>query len=126
MSKPPRRLQFRLSRHGLMHRAQAVTFLSMCRNIKLLHHFAPPATDEEIRASALQYVRKLSGLREPGAHNQVAFDRAVQQVTLATKKLFDALEVHGPPRSREVEKLKAMARGQKRDEALRKRFGAAR
>jgi hypothetical protein len=96
----------------------------MCRNIKLLHHFEPPATDDEIRASALQYVRKLSGIREPSAHNQAAFDRAVQQVTLATRKLFCALEVHGPPHSRELEQLKAKQRGQKREEAMRRRFAS--
>lgn len=95
----------------------------MCRNIKLLHHFEPPATEEEIRASALQYVRKLSGIREPSAHNQAAFDRAVAQVTLATQKLFSSLEVHGPARSREHEKAKAALRGQKRDELLRRKFG---
>lgn len=95
----------------------------MCRNIKLLHHFEPPATEEEIRASALQYVRKLSGIREPSAHNQAAFNRAVAQVTLATQKLFSSLEVHGPARSREAEKAKAALRGQKRDELLRRKFG---
>jgi hypothetical protein len=95
----------------------------MCRNIKLLHHFEPPATDDEIRASALQYVRKLSGIREPSPHNQAAFERAVAQVTQATKRLFSSLEVHGPARSREHEKAKAARRGQQRDEQLRRRFG---
>lgn len=96
----------------------------MCRNIRLLHHFEPPATREEIRASALQYVRKLSGMREPSHANAKAFERAVEKVTKATLELFDALEVHGPPRSREEEKRKAKARGLKREQQLRARYAS--
>lgn len=94
----------------------------MCRNIKLLHHFEPPASRDEIEASALQYVRKLSGINKPSKANQAAFDAAVKKVTQATIELFDLLEVHGPPRSREVERLKAIERGKKRDEQFRKRL----
>jgi hypothetical protein len=94
----------------------------MCRNIKTLHHFEPPATLEEVRASALQYVRKLSGMNAPNKHNQAAFDRAIEKVTKATLELFDSLEAHGPPRSREAEKLKAIERGKKREAQLRARF----
>lgn len=94
----------------------------MCRNIKTLHHFEPPATREEVRASALQYVRKLTGMREPSKSNKAAFDRAVAEVEACTLRLFDALEVHGPPRSREAEAQKAKARGQQRDARLRARL----
>jgi hypothetical protein len=86
----------------------------MCRSIKTLHHFEPPATPEEVRASALQYVRKLSGMRAPSRANRDAFDAAVDAVTRATLALFDALEVHGPPRSREVEHAKAVERFKRR------------
>lgn len=83
----------------------------MCRNIRTLHHFEPPARPDEIRASALQYVRKLSGMREPSRANQAAFDRAVERVVAATTELLSALTAHGPPRDREVERLKAIQRG---------------
>lgn len=92
----------------------------MCRNIKTLHHFEPPATREEIHASALQFVRKLSGMAKPSKANEQAFARAVEKVTKATEELFDALEVQGPPRDREVEKQKARARWEK-DDARRAR-----
>lgn len=91
----------------------------MCRNIRMLHHFEPPATPEEIRASALQYVRKLSGLQKPSKANERAFERAVEKVTQATEELFESLDVHGPPRTREEEKRKAKERGLKREEQLR-------
>jgi len=94
----------------------------MCRNIKLLHHFEPPATPTEVRESALQYVRKLTGMRAPSRANEKAFDRAVEEVTAAMQRLFDALEVKGPPRSRETEQHKARERGQKREAALRARI----
>jgi len=87
----------------------------MCRNIRTLHHFEPPATPEEMRASALQYVRKLSGMRQPSRANQAAFDRAVERVVLATAELLGTLESHGPPRDREVEREKARARGAARE-----------
>jgi len=96
----------------------------MCRNIKLLHHFEPPATREEVAASALQYVRKLTGMREPSKSNRAAFERAVEQVTKATLELFDVLEVHGPPRSREAEAKKAKARGLQREAQLRAKYEA--
>jgi hypothetical protein len=94
----------------------------MCRNIKLLHHFEPPASREEIRDSALQYVRKLSGMREPSRANRRAFEKAVDDITGIMTRLFDSLEVNGPPRTREAEKLKARARGLKREEQMRARF----
>lgn len=94
----------------------------MCRNIKLLHHFEPPSTREDIRASALQYVRKVTGMRVPNRANQVAFDRAVEDVTRTIEQLFDVLEVHGPPRSREEERLKALQRGAQREAQLRARY----
>lgn len=94
----------------------------MCRNIRTLHHFDPPATPEEIRASAVQFVRKLSGVQKPSKANEKAFERAVDKVMKATEELFDALEVHGPPRDREEEKRKAKERGVKRDQQLRARL----
>ena len=82
----------------------------MCRNIKTLHNFKPPATEEEIRASALQFVRKLSGFTRPSKANEQAFARAVERVTRAGHELLDSLVTSGPPRSREVEAMKARAR----------------
>lgn len=93
----------------------------MCRNIKTLHHFQPPATEEEVRASALQYVRKLTGMARPSRVNEHAFQEAVDEITRVTLHLFDHLEVHGPPRSREAERLKAIERGKKREEQTRER-----
>ena len=82
----------------------------MCRNIKTLHNFTPPATDEEIRASALQFVRKLSGFTRPSRANEPAFNRAVDQVTQVARGLLDSLVTNAPPRDRDVEALKARAR----------------
>ena len=82
----------------------------MCRNIKTLHNFDPPATDEEIYLSSLQFVRKLSGFTRPSQSNQAAFDRAVHKVTLAARELIDSLVTNAPPRNREVEAVKARAR----------------
>jgi hypothetical protein len=82
----------------------------MCRNIKTLHNFAPPATDQEIRAAALQFVRKLSGCTRPSKANQPAFDRAVDRMTAAAQELLDALVTTAPPRDREVEAARARAR----------------
>ena len=93
----------------------------MCRNIKTLHHFEPPATEDEVRASALQYVRKLSGLKSFSKANQAACEHAVDHITEITLHLFAQLEVHGPPRSREAEKQKAVERGKKREQQLRER-----
>ena len=82
----------------------------MCRNIKTLHNFTPPATDEEIRASSLQFVRKLSGFTRPSKANEPAFARAVDQVTQAARELLDSLVTNAPPRDRDVEAAKARAR----------------
>ena len=82
----------------------------MCRNIKTLHNFKPPATDDEIRASALQFVRKLSGFTRPSKSNQQAFDRAVDEVAKAAHELLDSLVTNAPPRDRETEAVKARAR----------------
>ncbi|MFL5343712.1 MAG: DUF2277 domain-containing protein [Hyalangium sp.] len=94
----------------------------MCRNIKLLHHFEPPATREEIRDSALQYVRKLSGMQSPSRANRVAFERAVEDITATMARLLSSLDASGPPRTREGEKLKALERGQKREQQMQSRF----
>lgn len=92
----------------------------MCRNIKLLFHFEPPATEDEIRASALQYVRKVSGLGKPSDANKVAFDRAVDEITNITRRLLlDELEPRGAPRDREVEKARAKKRGESREVRIR-------
>jgi hypothetical protein len=86
----------------------------MCRNIKTLHNFKPPATEEEIRASSLQFVRKLSGFARPSKTNQPAFDRAVDQVASAARELLDTLVTNAPPRHRDVEAAKARARATNR------------
>jgi hypothetical protein len=86
----------------------------MCRNIKLLANFEPPATDDEIRASALQFVRKLSGMNSPSRSNREAFDRAVVEVTEAAHRLIHALTTTSPPRNREEEARKARERSQQR------------
>ncbi|MEO8436597.1 MAG: DUF2277 domain-containing protein [Pyrinomonadaceae bacterium] len=82
----------------------------MCRNIKTLHNFKPPATDAEIRASALQFVRKLSGFTKPSKANEAAFNRGVDQVTQAAHELLQSLVTNSPPRDREVEAARARAR----------------
>ena len=82
----------------------------MCRNIKTLHNFKPPATEEEIRASAVQFVRKLSGFTKPSKANEAVFARAVDQVTQAANELLDSLVTNAPPRDREVEAARAKAR----------------
>ena len=82
----------------------------MCRNIKTLHNFKPPATEEEIRASSLQFVRKLSGFTRPSRANELAFNRAVEQVAQAANDLLQSLVTHAPPRDRETEAAKARAR----------------
>src|SRR5256712_12524488 len=90
----------------------------MCRNIKTLHNFAPPATNDEIRASSLQFVRKLCGFTKPSQTNEDAFNRAVDDVTHAAHHLLESLVTNAPPRNRDAEALKAKARSAKR-------FGAA-
>ena len=97
----------------------------MCRNIKTLHHFQPPATRVEVEASALQYVRKLTGMTAPSRANQHVFEEAVREITELTLHLFEHLEVHTPPRTREAEKLKALERGKKREAQLRARYARA-
>lgn len=82
----------------------------MCRNIKTLHNFKPPATEEEIRASSLQFVRKLSGFTKPSRANELAFNRAVEQVAQAAHELLHSLVTNVPPRDRDVEAAKARAR----------------
>ncbi|HEU5156652.1 MAG TPA: DUF2277 domain-containing protein [Streptosporangiaceae bacterium] len=86
----------------------------MCRNIRVLHNFDPPATADEIHASALQYVRKISGTTQPSAANAAAFDAAVAAVADATRILLDSLVTKAPPRDREVEAAKARARAAER------------
>ena len=86
----------------------------MCRNIRTLHNFEPPATHEEVHASALQYVRKISGSTKPSRANAEVFDRAVEEVVAATERLLDGLVTAAPPRDREVEAAKARARAAQR------------
>ena len=86
----------------------------MCRNIRTLHNFEPPATEEEIRASAIQYVRKVSGSTKPSQANAEAFDRAVDEVSEVTSRLLDALVTNAPPKNREVEAAKHRERSAKR------------
>jgi hypothetical protein len=86
----------------------------MCRNIRVLHHFEPPTTPDEIRAAALQYVRKVSGTTKPSQVNQAAFDAAVDAVTQITAELLESLESRGAPRTREGEAAKGKARWEKR------------
>jgi hypothetical protein len=82
----------------------------MCRNIRPLHNFAPPATHEEVTAASVQYVRKVSGASRPSQANQAAFDLAVREVAAATQRLLDTLVTTAPPKDREVEAAKAKAR----------------
>ncbi|MBM6399301.1 DUF2277 domain-containing protein [Phycicoccus sonneratiae] len=86
----------------------------MCRNIRQLHNFEPPATTDEVRAAALQYVRKVSGSTRPSQANEEAFARAVEEVAHATQHLLDALVTAAPPKDREVEAAKARARSAER------------
>jgi hypothetical protein len=86
----------------------------MCRNIKTLYNFEPPATEEEIYLSSLQFVRKLSGFTRPSKANEAAFDRAVHKVAMAARELIDSLVTSAPPRDREIEAIKAKARSAER------------
>ena len=86
----------------------------MCRNIKTLHNFEPPATEEEVRAAALQYVRKVSGSQKPSKANEAAFARAVDEVAETTRRLLSGLVTTSSPRDREVEATRARARAEKR------------
>ena len=86
----------------------------MCRNIRTLHNFEPPATEEEVSAAALQYVRKISGFNKPSKANAEAFERAVAAVAAASQELLSELSTSAPPRDREVEAAKARARAEQR------------
>jgi hypothetical protein len=86
----------------------------MCRNIRELHNFAPPASDDEVRAAALQYVRKVSGSTKPSKANEAAFERAVDRIAEVTAELLDELVTNAPPKDREVEAAKRKARSQRR------------
>jgi len=86
----------------------------MCRNIRTLFNFEPPATEDEIRASALQFVRKLSGFTEPSKANEAAFNKAVDDVSAVARRLLASLETARPPRNREEEAIKAKARSRER------------
>ncbi len=86
----------------------------MCRNIRTLHNFDPPATSEEVRAAALQYVRKISGFTKPSRANEAAFERAIDQVAAISAELLAELETAAPPKNREVEAAKARARSAQR------------
>ena len=90
----------------------------MCRSIRTLHNFEPPATDEEVHAAALQYVRKIAGTPRPSKANRAAFDRAVEQIAVDTRMLVDSLVTAAPPKNREVEAAKA------RERAARRRAGS--
>ena len=94
----------------------------MCRNIKLLFNFEPPATEDEVTAAALQYVRKVSGMRKPSRANQEAFDHAVAEITAATRRLIDLLDTDTPPRDRDQEAQAARERGRRRDQQMRTRI----
>jgi hypothetical protein len=96
----------------------------MCRNIKTLHNFKPAATDEEIRASALQFVRKLSGFARPSKVNEPAFIRAVDRVSEAARELLDSLVTNAPPRDRQLEAAKARARAADRFPRIADESGA--
>lgn len=86
----------------------------MCRNIKTLYNFEPPATEEEIRAASLQFVRKVSGFTKPSKANEAAFQAAVDEIAAATGRLLDGLETNAPPKNREEEAAKARARAARR------------
>ena len=86
----------------------------MCRNIRPLYNFEPPATEDEVRAAALQYVRKISGFTKPSKANEEAFERAIDAVTAVSRELLESLETNAPPKDREVEAAKARERAQKR------------
>ena len=91
------------------------TLAAMCRNIRPLFNFDPPATDDEVRDAALQFVRKISGTRKPSKANEEAFDDAVEELAALTRKLVDTLVTNAPPKNREAEKAKAKARFAKQD-----------
>lgn len=91
----------------------------MCRNIRVLHHFEPPTTDEEVRAAALQYVRKVSGLNAPSQPDRETFEAAIEEIAATTRRLLGALSARGPARTREGEKEKAKIRWAQREARIR-------
>ena len=91
----------------------------MCRNIRVLHNFNPPATPDEVQAAALQYVRKVSGSAKPSAVNAEAFEAAVREVTEATERLLTTLQTRAPQRTREAEEAKAKARWERREQRIK-------
>ena len=98
----------------------------MCRNIRVLHNFEPPTTDDEVREAALQFVRKVSGSTRPSKANEEAFERAIDEIAAATRRMLDELVTKAPPKSREAEALKGRERHEKRMEReVRLRTGAA-
>lgn len=98
----------------------------MCRNIRVLFHFDPPTTDDEIHAAALQYVRKVTGATRPSRANEAAFERAVADIADVTRRVLrEELVAHGAPRTREAEAVKAKQRGQTRDARMRVKFAGA-
>jgi hypothetical protein len=98
----------------------------MCRNIRVLHNFEPPTTDDEVREAAVQFVRKVSGSTRPSQVNTEAFERAVEEIAAATRRLLDGLVTKAPPRSRELEAIKGRERHEKRMEReVRIRTGSA-
>jgi hypothetical protein len=103
-----------LARYNLWRCAFGATTRTMCRNIRTLFNFEPPATDEEVRAASLQFVRKLSGFNSPSRANEAAFNRAVEQVTEVARQLVDELVTTAPPRNREEMAAAARARAAKR------------
>src|SRR3954447_13170427 len=94
--------------------APPVKLTGMCRNIRRLHNFEPPASEDEVQAAALQYVRKISGFTKPSKANAEAFERAIEEVTAASARLLDSLTTEAPPKDREVEAAKKRARAQQR------------
>ena len=88
--------------------------MRMCRNIRPLNNFEPPATDDEVRAAALQYVRKIGGSTKPSAANEAAYEAAVEAITAASRELIDSLVTNAPPKDREVEAIKARERARMR------------
>jgi hypothetical protein len=86
----------------------------MCRNIRPLFNFDPPATDDEVRAASLQFVRKLSGFTHPSKVNEAAFERAIDDIAVVARRLVDSLETNAPPKNREIEAAKARARAAER------------
>jgi hypothetical protein len=97
----------------------------MCRNIRVLYNFRPPTTQDEMRAAALQYVRKVSGLQKPNHHDEKAFEKAIERVTKATEALLQELEAEVPVRTREGEKEKAREKWKKREAQLRGKFATS-